>query len=101
MSDCKDCKLRHGDCGHHFEMDNIKHFDIPREGACDKYGSCMFFMPDIKKMDVDECVNCLESICNMFVRGSKNCEGQALEYQQHYISAIRFAIAHIQGGGKT
>lgn len=43
-----------------------------------------------------ECVNCLESICKMFVTGSKNCEGQALEYQQYYISAIRYAIAKIQ-----
>lgn len=47
-------------------------------------------------MDDKECVNCLESICNMFVVGSKNCEGQALEYQQHYILAIRYAIAKIQ-----
>lgn len=50
-------------------------------------------------MNDTECVNCLESICHMFVEGSKNCEGQALEYQQHYISAIRYAIAKIQSKG--
>lgn len=47
-------------------------------------------------MNDKECINYLESICKMFVVGSKNCEGQALEYQQDYISAIRYAIARIQ-----
>ena len=45
-----------------------------------------------------QCVDYLENICKMFVNGSKNCEGQALEYQQEYISAIRYAIAILQGG---
>lgn len=53
-----------------------------------------------EKVDKFNCITCLESICKMFVEGSKRCEGKALEYQQHYISAIRFAIAYIQGGGK-
>ena len=50
-------------------------------------------------MNDKECVNCLESICKLFVAGSKNCEGQALELQQHYISAIRYAIGTIQSKG--
>ena len=52
-------------------------------------------------MDEKKCVDCLENICKMFVEGSKRCDGKALEYQQYYISAIRFAIAYIQGGGKS
>ena len=48
-------------------------------------------------MTDSQCVDYLENICKMFVNGSKNCEGQALEYQQNYISAIRHAIAKLQG----
>ena len=42
--DCKSCKRYQGDCGYHF-MDSDGHivWDIPREGACDKYGDCSFF----------------------------------------------------------
>lgn len=47
-------------------------------------------------MTDSQCVDYLENICKMFVNGSKNCEGQALEYQQKYISAIRHAIAKLQ-----
>lgn len=47
-------------------------------------------------MTDSQCVDYLENICKMFVNGSKNCEGSALEYQQKYISAIRYAIAKLQ-----
>ena len=47
-------------------------------------------------MTDSQCVDYLENICKMFVNGSKNCEGQALEYHQMYISAIRHAIAKLQ-----
>lgn len=47
-------------------------------------------------MTDSQCVDYLENICKMFVNGSKNCEGLALEYQQMYISAIRHAIAKLQ-----
>ena len=50
----------------------------------------------LKKRFQSQCVDYLENICKMFVNGSKNCEGQALEYQQMYISAIRHAIAKLQ-----
>lgn len=49
-------------------------------------------------MTDSQCVDYLENICKMFVNGSKNCEGQALEYQQMYISAIRHAISKLQSG---
>lgn len=100
MGDCKDCKLRDGDCGNHFEMNGIKHFDIPRESSCDKYGFCMFFEPEMKKMDEKKCVDYLENIRKMFVEGSKRCDGKALKDHQDYILAIGYAIAYIQGGGK-
>lgn len=47
-------------------------------------------------MTDSQCVDYLENICNMFVNGSRNCEGQAFEHQQKYISAIRYAIATLQ-----
>ena len=47
-------------------------------------------------MTDSQCVDYLENICKIFVNGSKHCEGQALEYQQMYISAIQHAIARLQ-----
>ena len=47
-SECKKCKLREGDCGHHFKMDGITDYDIPRQSACDQYDNCMFFKPEAK-----------------------------------------------------
>lgn len=103
--DCETCKFRSlkpdglsDNCGHHFEMDGVIYYDTPSLSACDKYGLCDFYEKDPNIMDNEQCVNCLESICQMFVNGSKNCEGQALEYQQKYISAIRYAIAKLQEG---
>ena len=105
--DCKTCKKRSfkpnelsDDCGHHFEMDGVKEYDIPDLSACNKYGLCEFYEKDPDIMDDEQCVDCLEDICKMFVEGSKNCEGQALKYQQKYISAIRYAIAKIQTGDR-
>lgn len=49
-----------------------------------------------KPITDEECVDCLENICRMFVAGCKNCEGQALEYQQRYISVLRHIIGKIQ-----
>ena len=57
-TECKDCKLSNGDCGHHFEMDGIIHFDIPSEGACDRFGDCGFFK--MKKMEAKNCPYCNE-----------------------------------------
>ncbi len=80
--DCETCKFRSfkpddlSDCGHHFE--------------------CEFYEKNPDIMDDEQCVNYLESICKMFVRGCKNCEGQALEYQQKYIQALRYAIGKMQ-----
>lgn len=57
---------------------------------------CGARMKGQQRMTDSQCVDYLENICKMFVYGSKNCEGQALEYQQKYISAIRYAIAKLQ-----
>lgn len=43
QTECKDCKLSDGDCGHHFVMDGITHYDIASLNCCDKYGGCEFF----------------------------------------------------------
>lgn len=45
-TECKKCKLRQGDCGHHFKMDGITNYDIPSLSGCDQYGNCMFFQPE-------------------------------------------------------
>lgn len=42
------------------------------------------------------CVRCLEDIKNLFVRGSENCKGEALELHNYYISAIDYAITKIK-----
>lgn len=44
-TECKDCKLREGDCGYHFRVDGDVNCDIPSLSSCDKYGNCMFFEP--------------------------------------------------------
>lgn len=45
-TECKECKLREGDCGHHFKMDGITDYDIPSQSSCDQYDNCMFFQPE-------------------------------------------------------
>lgn len=49
-TECKDCKLRNGDCGHHFKMNGKgkTNYDIPSLTACDRYGDCMFFQREEK-----------------------------------------------------
>lgn len=47
-TECEDCKLREGDCGHHFKMDGKTHYDIASLTACDRYGNCEFFKPKEK-----------------------------------------------------
>ena len=42
-TECEDCKLRNGDCGHHFKMNGKTDYDIPSLSACDRYGDCEFF----------------------------------------------------------
>jgi len=103
--DCKTCKFRSfkpdelsDNCGHHFEMDGVVYYDTPDLSACDKYGLCGFYEKDPDIMDDEQCISYLESICQLFIKGSKNCEGQALEYHQKYIRAIQYAISKIQKG---
>lgn len=102
--DCETCKFRSfkpdelsDNCGHHFEMDGVIHYDIPSLSACDKYGLCEFYEKDPSIMDDEQCISYLESLYQMFAKGSENCEGQALEYQQKYMSAIQYAIAKMKG----
>lgn len=49
-TECEECKLREGDCGHHFKMDwnGETNYDIPSLTACDRYGNCEFFKPKEK-----------------------------------------------------
>ena len=42
-TECKDCKLRNGDCGYHSKSFGKTNFDIPNITALDKYGNCEFF----------------------------------------------------------
>lgn len=46
-------------------------------------------------MDNKLCVGYLTNIRDMFVIGSEQCEGEALKYQQNFISALNYAIESI------
>lgn len=46
-------------------------------------------------MDNKICVGHLTNIRDMFVIGSERCEGEALKYQNNFISALNYAIALI------
>ena len=49
MSDCKTCKFKTGDCGHHFEsVESETDLTIPAEHSCDQYGQCMFWKRSIE-----------------------------------------------------
>lgn len=43
-------------------------------------------------MDKKTCVGYLTNIRDMFVIGSKQCEGEALKYHQNFIDALNYAI---------
>lgn len=51
--ECKNCKNYEGDCGYHFK-DSNKHtnFDIPSEGACDRFGNCMFYTENRSEIQI-------------------------------------------------
>lgn len=44
-------------------------------------------------MNNEEHIDKLAQICNAFVHGAKNMEGEALEMQREYIQSLRYAIA--------
>lgn len=47
--DCKTCKFKTGDCGHHFEsVDGEVDLTIPAEHSCDRCGQCMFWKRSIE-----------------------------------------------------
>lgn len=44
MSECKDCKLFKGDCGHHYiDGDNHVHYDCPSMACTNRAGYCEFY----------------------------------------------------------
>lgn len=47
------------------------------------------------RMNNEVCVGYLTNIRDMFVVGSERCEGEALEYQNNFISALNYAIGLI------
>lgn len=47
-------------------------------------------------MTNEEYVGYLENIRDMFIIGCERCEGDALKYQQRFISALNFAITYIK-----
>ena len=55
-------------------------------------------------MDDSTCVDYLESLIRLLVEGSrrtsKYCNGEAVEYQQKCIQALRYAIAKVQSSSK-
>lgn len=53
-----------------------------------------------REMDNKICAGYLTNIRDMFVIGSKRCEGEALKYQQNFISALSYAIELMDGTEK-
>lgn len=47
-------------------------------------------------MTNEECIGYLENIRDMFIIGCERCDGDALKYQQNFISALNFAITYIK-----
>ena len=47
-------------------------------------------------MNNRDCIGYLESNKNLFVRGSENCKGEALELHNQYISAMDYAIEAVK-----
>lgn len=60
-TECKDCELSNGDCGHHFKMDGATNYDIASLSACDQYGNCMFFKSKVT-MRLEEAIDHLEEM---------------------------------------
>lgn len=52
-------------------------------------------------MNNELCVGYLTNIRDMFIIGSKNCEGEALKYHQNFISALNYAIELINSMERT
>ena len=73
-TECKDCALGNGDCGHHFEMDGVTNYDIASLSACDKYGNCMFFKAKAKPQDKRISSEALKEVINdLFRSGEYDC----------------------------
>lgn len=78
-TECKDCKLRNGDCGHHFKMDGKINYDIPRLSSCDRYGNCEFFQQKERQQgEYKIACNVLLSL-EQIVKGSEGWEDSAVE----------------------
>lgn len=44
MSECKDCKLFKGNCGHHYiDVDGHVHYDYPSRAYTNRAGCCEFY----------------------------------------------------------
>lgn len=44
MSECKDCKLFYGNCGHHYiDGDDHVHYDCPSIACTSRTGDCEFY----------------------------------------------------------
>lgn len=44
MSECKDCKLFKGNCGHHYmDVDNHVHYDCSSRACTNRTGCCEFY----------------------------------------------------------
>lgn len=95
-TECGDCKLREGDCGHHFKMDGKTNYDIASLSACDQYEDCMFFKPKAKS--TGDLISREELKKNKFVipdiqfvgnrRNGKTIERITLAYNKGWNAAI-------------
>lgn len=79
-TECEDCELSQGDCGHHFKSEIYSNtgittnYDIASLSACDQYGNCMFFKSKAKlKGDLISREALEEVINDLFRSGEYDC----------------------------
>lgn len=79
-TECEDCELSQGDCGHHFKSEIYSNtgittnYDIASLSACDQYGNCMFFKSKTEPNGDLISRKALEEVINdLFITGEYDC----------------------------
>ncbi len=60
MGECKNCRFKKGDCGHHFSMNGEINYNIPSAAACGKQGYCMFFEPEQSSLSIEKAMKLMK-----------------------------------------
>jgi len=80
-TECKDCKFRDGDCGHHFKMDGKTNYDIASLTCCDRYGNCEFFKQKEYTINNETIISVLQAMLKDMCKDCGGCKDGCLDYQ--------------------